>query len=510
VSLENPETDAQKKINQIIPTTLADLIGRWEGDSTYTVDDIRATSLVHLGVKFEIYDDSSLEIKDPQHLVFANNMIGKVQLVGDSIFLTAYSNYKISPDTFITKIRFLGNRLELEHSADARFSFFHKRKWVDSIFQDSVLRDSLWLLQSKQLRPDSIHLESQLENFTYFKFSDDSMNCDLHRNGIIQFEPGTFSKKGKIWKRATSSGTREYIAELSAMDTLRLWPLVAGRPDSGFDLYVHQHTNHPNDIDLQPFFTYLRSDSILIADRLVENHYGQFFDMKISKDHGVQIFTNMAEFPNYKKWTLATGKLSLVAENNEHIELQIDSSKTTRSKLTTSINSVYHQNTSFFMTRVDGTRFTTFPLERFEQASYVHIIANQDTSHFYFLPNYAKGSPEKFEILEKDNNDTAFVTFTLLPNQDSYQNGQPGFHFVMGGKNSALGHYVCQALANNNLVIRTEVAKDPNWAQGTIQGDCKIITAEKVYTDSTLSITGIFKVKRKITSTSMLSPYWSL
>ena len=111
MSLENPETDAQKKINQIIPTTLADLIGRWEGDSTYTVDDIRATSLLPLGVKFEIYDDSSLEIKDPQHLVFANNMIGKVQLVGDSIFLTAYSNYKISPDTFITKIRFLGNRL---------------------------------------------------------------------------------------------------------------------------------------------------------------------------------------------------------------------------------------------------------------------------------------------------------------------------------------------------------------------------------------------------------------
>src|SRR4051812_33084482 len=172
ISLENPELDAQKKLAKVLPTSLTLLEGRWVADSTFTVEDTRANILAGTGTRLEIYHDTTMSTIDTTHLSFTGNLAGRISLATDTLFFHPAGNGPV--DTFIVKLRFLGNWLELDHPADQRFSYFHRLKPADTTVYDTIFRpDSLWRLQGRRLAPEFFKPESLVRNFSYLHFSAD-------------------------------------------------------------------------------------------------------------------------------------------------------------------------------------------------------------------------------------------------------------------------------------------------------------------------------------------------
>jgi|GEM_PF-1763439 len=510
VSLENPEADARLKLAKVIPTTMDALVGRWEGDSTFNVEDTRTSDYGYRGMHFEIFADTTVSILDTSKLTFPVAVEGRIRLSGDTLFLLPSPKSAGSPDTFLVKLRFLGNRLELDHPSDQRYSFFHKRKPIDSTVQDSLLRDSLWLLLSRKFNPDSTSIEPLLRDFSYLRFPIDSMDRDWHRNGVFRTESGKLSKQGRKWTWKTATGTREFFADLIHNDSLRIWPLVDGRPDSGFDLFLRANRPHPMDLDMRPLLGYMRTDSIRHIRNPVENHYGRFYDLVFAEDHSVQTLTNMPALPKYASWTLDTGRLRLEGPSDVKVLFRIDTTQPKVVMLTTDSGAYFKVVTDFYQTKVDGSRFQDHPLERFDQASYAHVILGTDTLRYYFSVNYTKAAPDQHEILQPDTGNGYWLTLDINPAQESFQISQPGFRFILEGHEPALGRFTCRALPENDLVIRLNASKDPSMAQGLLQGHCHVLSSQIAPADSNLEVDGSFRLKRKRVGDGMASPLWRL
>lgn len=488
------------------------MVGRWEADSTFNVDDIRATRIPANSLQFEIFTDTTVAILDTLKLTFpTGKVVGNIRLAGDTLFVLPSAGSKGLPDTFLVKLRFLGNRLELDHPADLRYTFFHKRKPIDSTVQDSLLRDSLWLLQKRIVDPDSTYIEPLLQDFSYLRFPKDSMDRDWHRNGIFQTESGSWTKQGRKWIWKTSAGTREFFVDLIHRDTLRIWPLVEGRPDSGFEVYLRASRPHPFDLDVRPVLGYVRTDSIRVIRNPLVNHFGRFYDLELKGDHSVKTWTNMTSLPDYKTWTLDSGRLQLDGPADVRTLFRLDTLNSIEVKLTTDSGAFFKVITDLFESRIDGSRFPEHPLERFDQASYAHIVMGADTLRYYFSVNYNKSTPDQHEINMPDSSGLdKWLTMDINPAQESFQSSQAGFRFIMEGRNAALGSFTCRALPDNDLVIRLTASKDPSLAQGLLQGHCHILSADLAPADSNLNLDGSFRFKRKRSDDVLHSPLWLL
>lgn len=488
---------------------MADLEGRWAPDSTYTVEDTRATHLLASDLQLEIFSDATISVADSLNLTFQGKVKGRITLSGDTLFLQPVGGGPSSaPDTFIVKLRFLGNRLELDHPIDQRFTFFHKRRLADFEVQDSLLRDSLWLLKARRVDPESLHIEPLLKDFTYLRFPSGELFRDWHRNGVFRTDSGSLTKVGRVWTWTTSGESRKFLADLIDKDTLRIWPLVADKPDSGFDIYTRATRRHTLDLDVRLLLGHMRTDSIRSLNSTTQNHYGKFFDLEFGEDHSVVTQTNMPSMPNFKTWTLDTGQILLEGSGDTKVRFRVDTTLPKVVKLTTDSGKFFNAETNLFQTRVNAERFIDHPLDRFDQVSYAHVLLGSDTLRYYFEANFLKGNPDDHEILRIDPTDTSWLTFRINPSQESFQSSQTGFRFLMEGRTVALGKFTCKALPAGNMVIRLTSTSDPTMAQGLIQGPCHILTSEKAPSDSNLALDGTFKLKRK-TVWERQSPLWS-
>jgi hypothetical protein len=490
LSLEDPAQDAKNKVAKPIPTTMPALVGRWKADSTYTVEDTRATVIVLEPVWLEIFADTSYAQLDTSRMTFNGKSDGVYYLSGDTL-ITFPSN--APPDTFMVRLTFMGNYLQLLHPADQRYSFFHKIKPQDSATQFEMLKDSLWLNEGKRLDPGIFQKEEQKKDFSYLRFRGDSMYADVRKNGVIRMDSGVLSKKGFIWTWKAAGGTKGFLADLVKEDSLRMWPLTEGRPDSGYFLYVRRSLHHPRDIDMRRLMGHMRCDSIRYPTGMMENHYGRFYDWTFTEDHKVAVETNMKAVPLFNAWSLDSGFLALDAPGYKTHRFDVDTTTGTID-LFTPDTSAFGRGGHVFQTKVDASRFAAHPLERFETASYLELVIGADTADYFFNGNNVK---DQFEIARIVSDSVYWLSMVLGKSQETFQSSQPGFFFAFQGRNAALGRYACRSRPERDLVIRQTASGNPLLATGLVQGTCKVINAEIPPADSTLNLEGSFRFKRR-------------
>ena len=330
---------------------------------------------------------------------------------------------------------------------------------------------------------------------------------DWHRDGIFQTDAGSVTKKGRKWTWSTPGGSREFFVDLISKDSLRVWPLVAGKPDSGHFTYTRTSKPHQYDLDLRPFFGHLRTDSILGPAGWQLNHFGRFYDLELGNDHEVLTQTNMPSMPRFQSWSLDSGRLILNETDGNRVKFKLDSTLPKILKLVPDTGKLFPNPVQLFQTNVNASRFLDFPLERFDQASFAHVIFGSDTLRYYFSANFLKGTPEDYEIQNQEAGDSSWLTLRINPNQESFQSSQSGFRYLMEGRAQNLGKFTCQALPTNDLVIRLTPSSDPTSARGQIQGHCHILFSAIAPVDSNILLEGIFRFKRK-TITAHQSKLW--
>lgn len=502
LSIENPEADARKKLEKVVPTSLSLLTGRWDADSTFTVDDTRASTLDRQGIFLEILADTTYSRQDPTHTVFAANSGGRARLSGDTLFITPETS---APDTFVVRLRFLGNYLELDHPADQRFTFFHKRKPVDSLALRTALADSLWRYQGNRGKQGTFHAESFAKDFRYLRFRGDSMWMDDRVDGVIRIDSGEVEREDSLWTWKASGGTRDFLFDLIADDSLRLWPLADGHPDSGYHLYRKFSTYHSNDIDMRRLLGHLRSDSIRYPKSTIENHYGRYYDLILGEDHSVGLETDMDSLPAFDSWSLDSGTLDLKSAAAGTTRFRVD---TTGGKVKLSADSgkAFGRSATLFLTRIDPESFRTNPLERFQEASYFQLVVAGDTTFRFFNTNQSK---DNFEIAEVVDTSVYWTAIHIDAAQETYQSSQAGFFFAFEDRNSGLGRFTCKSDPAKGLVVRRTGAADESLVRGLIQGACRILSADSSFADSALEINGAFRLKRK-SAGALASPLWNL
>lgn len=490
MSLENPELDAKNKVANPIPTTIDALVGRWKADSTYTVDDTRATVITLEPVWMEIFADTSYSQLDTSRLTFNGKSDGVYRLSGDTL-ITLPSN--APPDTFLVRLSFIGNYLQLHHPVDQRFTFFHKIKPRDSATQIAMLRDSLWRMQGRRLVPGSFRSEAQNANFSYLRFSGDSMYADVRTNGLVRRDSGLLAKKGFAWTWNAASGDQAFLADLIKEDSLRMWPLTEGRPDSGYFLYIRTSNLHPRDVDMRPLLGHMRCDSIRYPTGMVENHFGRYYDWTFTEDHKVAVETNMPNVPRFTAWTLDSGKLALDAPGFDRMRFTVSPAADPVALFIQGAN-FFGNGAQVFQTKVDPARFALNPLERFETASYLRLVVAGDTVDYFFNGNNLK---EQFEIARVVADTFFWSAITLNKEQETFQSSQPGFFFAFQARNAALGRYVCRSRPDKDLVIRQTASGNPLMAQGLVQGTCQVLDAQTPTADTVLNVEGTFRLKRR-------------
>lgn len=511
LSLENPEDDARKKLAKIVPTTFAALEGRWDVDSTYTVFDTKSTLLRDRGIQLELFSDTTLLALDTQNIAFSGKISARFHLKADTLFIEAATRSlptaSVLADTFLVKLRFLGNYLELDHPFDQRSTFFHKHGFLDSVAQDSLLRDSLWLLKSHRVNQESLLIEPLTRDFSYLRIKSDSIFRDQHSNGVFRTDAEKLSRSGRKWTWTNAIGSREFFVDLITKDTLRVWPLVSGKPDSGFDTYTRTSRPHRFDLDLHPFLGHVRTDSMLDPGTRLVNHFGRFFDLEFGEDHTILTQTNMASLPRFQSWSIDNGLLIMSGTGVSGTKFKVDTTIPKTLKLIPVATGVLLLSTQLYMTKVDASRYAEHPLERFDQASYAHIILGMDTLRYYFSVNYMNVNPEEFEIQNQNPLDSSWLTLRINPGQESFQSSQVGFRYLMEGRTQSLGKFTCKAQPTNDLVIRLSPSSDPTFALGQIQGHCHVLTSTFVPADSNLLLEGNFRFKRK-SITARQSSLW--
>ena len=485
----------------VIPTRMELMVGRWIGDSTYTSDDTRATGLALGQVQLEILSDTSYTQLDTGKTVFpAPRSEGVFYLHADTLILFPIAS---RPDTFVVHLRFLGNYLEMMHVSDQRFSFFHKLKPRSAREQDSLLSDSLWMLRGRRPGPGIYRFEALVRDFAYLRFAGDSLYADSRSNGLVRTDSGPLARDGRHWTWNGSGGTREFLADFLASDSLRLWPLSGGRPDSGYFEYTRRSAHHSRDIDMRRAIGHLRGDS-LKNDRLaLEYHYGRYYDWILGEDHTVRVETNIPEAPMWTAWTLDSGFLSLSVPGRPAQRMRVD---TTGGRLHMRIDTgvFFPPRTTYSATLMRGD-FAGNPMDRFEKASYLMIKAGSDSLFYFFA---ASNDRDRFEIFSGEPPNPLWAGFVLPKGQETYQSGQAGFYLAFEDSTRALGRFICRSRPYRDLAIR-QTGSDPQFAVGFLQGNCEIQKADSAFADSALPIEGAFKLRRAGNG-GFRNPGWTL
>jgi hypothetical protein len=488
LNFEDPAQEARDKLAKVVPTRMDLMVGRWIGDSTYTADDTRATGLGQAPVRLEILPDTSYDQSDTGKSAFpAARAQGVFYLHVDTLILFPLS---ASPDTFIVHLRFLGNYLEMVRVSEQRYTFFHKLKPPTEAGLDSLLADSLWSLRGQRVAPGIYRSETLTRDFSYLRFHGDSLFADRRTNGVIRLDSGPLARDGRRLTWKASGGQREFFAEMIAPDSLRLWPLNGGVPDSGWADWVRVGSRDSRDIDMRRAIGHVRGDSLQDTAHGFEYHYGRYYDWILGEDHTVKVETNMAGVPLWTSWSLDSGFLSLAETGRPAQRMRVD---TTGGRLHFRIDTggFFPPLTVYSATLVAGD-FAAKPLDRFLKASYLTLKAGGDSLAYYFN---ASNQGDRFELNAGATATSLWAGFVLPKAQETFQSGQDGFFLAFSDSTRALGRFTCRSRPNRALVIR-QTGTDPLFTAGSIQGACEIQRADSAFVDSTLAIEGNFKILR--------------
>ena len=503
LSLENPEDDARKKLQRIYPTSLEAMLGRWVGDSTYTIDDINASFLDNF---LEIFPDTTLNARDTARQVFPGRLDLRFGLVGDTLILPPRPGHA-APDTFLVKLRFLGNWLELYHPPESRYSFFHKLKFPDTSTWDTLLADTLWRQEARRITPDTVVRMAFRKDFDYLRFSGDSLYWDQRREGLRVVRGGPLLRAGKTWTWSPAGAARLFYAEVVSRDSLQLWPLTSGRPDSGYFLF-RKNGIHAFDLDMTPWLGYLRTDSIGFAGGFQETHFGRYYDLELGADHSVRTISTMGALPVYQTWSIDTGTLQLLAPGTGTTSLRLRKLDDKLLILTAEDGPGLAKSTALYLTQVDGSRYPAHPLERFPKGNYLRLTLGMDTLDYFFHANYRKNTWDEHEIARVTSQDTLWMALRLDAATESFSSDQNGFFFIFQGRSPSLGRFTCKGRPQKELTLRVSRA-DSFRPEGTIQGACLITASQSPPPpDSTLAVTGEFRLRRLAVG-PLLAPQWS-
>jgi hypothetical protein len=488
LNFEDPAQEAKDKLAKVIPTSMELMVGRWIADSTYTADDTRATGLDQSPVRLEILPDTTYSQSDTGKAAFpAASAQGVFFLKADTLILFPLS---AAPDTFIVHMRFLGNYLEMTRVSEQRFTFFHKVKPRSGKEMDSLLADTLWGLRGRRVAPGIYRGEPLARDFSYLRFRGDSLFSDVRVNGVIRTDSGPLARDGSRWTWKSGGGERSYFAEMPAPDSLRLWPLAGGRADSGWSDWVRVGSRHPRDIDMRRAIGHVRGDTLQDTARVLDYHYGRFYDWILGEDHSVRVETDMDGVPMWTAWTLDSGYLALSETGKPAQRMRVD---TSGGRLHFRIDSgaYFPPSTVYSATLVSGD-FAADPLARFQKASYLILAAGGDSLAYFFGASH---QADRFEIYAGPTAASPWAGFVLPKAQETFQSGQEGFFLAFSGSNRALGRFTCRSRPDRALAIR-QAGVDPLFAAGFIQGICEIQQADSAFADSALAIEGSFKIQR--------------
>lgn len=506
LSLEDPEVEARKKLAKLIPTTWELLEGRWIGDSTYTLFDTRADRL-DKGMVVDLFPDSTWWVGDSGKAVFPSGAsIAPIRLSSDTLFVAATRSG--APDTFLVRMRFLGNYLELFRASDQRSTHFHKLKPFDSTRRETLLDSGTWVRRAYRSTFDTVRREALRRDFDYLLFPGDSMTRDTRRDGLTSVESGPLSRDGRrfAWTPGGTARALHLDLDLYHADSLRVWVLSAGRADSGYSLYTRAPGRAQFDLDMTPYAAHLRTDTVKTPFTATETHFGRHYDVVLGRDHKVEILSNMPSMPRYRAWSIDSGFLWL--EDAASIRTRFSVTALTRATLRIACDSNrdFSRPTTLAMSVVDGTRFAAQPLERFDQAGYMHIAVGSDTMKHYWFNIGTRNNPEDHEIAALDSTDTLWSAWRVNPSLETFGSSQAGFLFAFHGRNAALGQFTCRSRPDLGLALRSTASSDPTLARGLVQGSCRITASQSPPADSTLAITGEFRSKRR--GGNPLAPFW--
>lgn len=502
LSLEDPAQEAKDKLAKVIPTSMELLIGRWAGDSTYTADDTRATGLGPANpVLLEILSDTSYAQSDTGKIAFpVPRSEGIFYLHVDTLILFPMA---APPDTFVVHLRFLGNYLEIFRVSEQRFTFFHKLKPPGPHELDSLLADSLWAMRGHRAAPGIYRKEALVRDFAYLRFRGDSMFSDRRVNGVVRMDSGPLARDGRHWTWKAADGDKEFFADFPSPDSVRLWPLTEGRPDSGFYDYVRKSRHDPFDVDMRPLLGHLRGDSLRAGAGPVEYHYGRYYDWILGEDHRAKVETNIAGVPEWSGWTLDSGFLALATAGHSAQRMRVDTAGG-RVHLTFDTGTYFPAQSVYAATLVPGD-FAGDPLARFDRASYLELKAGGDSLYYFFSESNEK---DRFEIFSGASDASLWAGFALPKAQETFQSGMDGFYLAFNDSTRALGRFTCRSRPDRNLAIR-QTGVDPLFASGFIQGTCVIQKADSAFSDSSLVIEGTFKLLR-VDRGGFRNPGWTL
>lgn len=505
LSIEDPEVEARKKLAKLVEPTWELLEGRWLGDSTYTIFDDRAAGLKGRMI-LDFHPDSTFWAIDSSRLVLAGESEGPARLSLDTLVLPAARN-KAEADTFAVRLRFLGNYLELGRRLDQRFAHFHKVKPYDDTTLAALLDTSLWLRLTQRIAHDTTRREALRKDFDYLSFSGDSLYRDTRRDGISRVEGGGLSRNGRRWTWSPASGARTLHLDLFHPDSLRLWPYNAGRPDSGFSLYARTTGRSALDLDVTPFAGHLRTDSLEDRGNRMETHYGRYYDLVLGADHSVTTHSVIPSLPRFRAWSMDSGFLWLEGPTGVKSRLRVERPTEKTLRILTDAGNGFPFSHILWLTLVDGPRILANPMERFAQASYLHLEVGGDSLKYYFSQASNRNSPEEHEIARIDSVDTLWAAWRFNAAQETFGSSQPGFLFAFHGRNAALGRYTCRSVPGKDMAIRTLASPDPTLARGLVQGACQLTAVERgMPADSTLALTGEFRSKRRLAG--LHAPFW--
>jgi hypothetical protein len=307
-----------------------------------------------------------------------------------------------------------------------------------------------------------------------------------------------------------SGSAPAYWVQWLHADSLRLWPLHQGRPDSGFVVFARRQAPHPFDLNCASLMRYWRGDSAYSDSALRRFHFDEFFDLALDGTHRVTLASNSPDFRRYQNWDIDSGRLVLIDGAARHA-FTLRNSPAASLSLTQSGNPAPLR---LYFSAADSAAIGANAMSRFPNAPYLRTWIAGDTSLYHRSWNYRglQNQPEQFESFGIFGSDSLWQIVALPRGAETYFPSVAGFRFGLEGKNAALGRFVCFADAAYSFALRLTASSDPGLSPGNFQGTCKIRSAQiagGISSDSTLALAGDFRLKRA-SSGSLRSPLWNL
>jgi hypothetical protein len=499
--LEDPEADLRGKLGQGEGIDSSRIVGRFLGDSTYSLNDENATSLSGK-TQIEFYPDGTFQVYDLTSLSFPSGNVGTFYTRSDTLHLNGTRK-----TLFIGDLSFLDHYLALYEPARLRFSFYHRKPtFTDSAWSD-YLQGSRWHFAASRENLSSLRIIPTRASFSYWIFRGDSLLKETNTQGTRTLQSHSLSHEGNQFVSDTA-----YILEPLHRDTLRVWNISGGIPQTDFSIYVRKTKRLPFDFALNPFFGSFTADQAKRGAEPIRFHYGEFADFNFSSDHSLTLSTGSQTqtWPVYNRWSLDSGFFILASPQFQHryrIEpaaiiqdsaLKISHESADSLVLKTITGAPADQPSEWILKRINPETLANDPFSRHPTTGYLQLVEDFEdpvspfaTTHVYAYASGTRrlGNTYRWEALYRKESDSLWFALHLPGNAEIYASSASGFRFTYQGQREELGKFVCSSEAATPLTYRrSNPTNDHPW-KGTLQGQCRITQSEKSPTDSMLNLT---------------------